>query len=136
MPSKEKVNVRTTGEDTGDIFAGTFEFYMSLPAGRLLELDQYRRAYIGSQGNVMLSTTVDLAEQLASIRAHTCNDAKDEPIAPSWWKESQFGLELTDLNVIKDIYKSLLLAKEAYANELKTKRESARQKLEKMPENQ
>lgn len=127
----EKITINLVGENSGESFAGTFEIYLSLPLGKRLELDQYRRAYLGNQGNVMLSAEVDLVEKLANIRARVVLNPKDEPIAPRWWTESQFGLSLEDENVVTDIYNKMQAALEKRKTELKAERDASRTALAK-----
>lgn len=127
----EKISINIVGENSGENFAGTFEIYLSLPLGKRLELDQYRRAYLGNQGNVLISAEIDLVEKLANIRARVVLNTKDEPIAPRWWVESQYGLNLEDENVVSDIFTKIQAALEKRKAELKTARDESRVALAK-----
>jgi hypothetical protein len=124
MPAKyeSSFTVNVTGETTGEVFPGVFKVKTRLSFRDALERDKIRRALLGSDPDG------------ASIRANSIADVFSELAvrivdAPSWWANSANGMDLSDDNVVAEVYKQAMEAAKASVAEVTTKADAAKKDL-------
>jgi hypothetical protein len=96
-PNVEPFTVNLTGETTGENYTGKFSCKKRLSFREQLAIDQRRRELLGPQGG----TATLRAEQAANFIAVLSVRLVE---VPSWWKNSDGGLDLADDSVLGGVY--------------------------------
>src|SRR5271168_5160767 len=106
METSATFSISTTGKTTGQPFAGEFTVKTVMTRRDEFYADQERRRIVGpSPENTPAPVGLQgEAYMLGQLRARIT-------AAPDWWKNSDAGLDLQDVNVIVEIFE-LALAKE------------------------
>ena len=96
------------GDTTKDRKTGKFKVKKRLSHRDTIALDNYRRNLLGPNPDSASPRAASIAFVSADLSVRILD-------APTWWKESDGGLELEDDNVLKEIHdKSLMIEKDAY----------------------
>jgi hypothetical protein len=115
-------DIRIEGENTGDIWTGTFRAKKRLSHRSQLKKDQIRRDLLGQQAGQSTERAQSTAMILAELSVRLTK-------APPWWSESDNGLDLADDNVIGVVFdKAMAIEAEAIA-EIKKKAEAAKAEM-------
>lgn len=121
--NEKSFTIHIIGEVTGETFAGEFTAYKFLSSRLAFRKDQLLRSYLAGE-NPMISGQVDGATKMAVVQ--TCLAS-----SPDWWKESGYGLELLDLNVVDEVYKQI---QDIQEEALKTVQKRAAKAAPELPE--
>lgn len=118
--------INTIGEDTGDVYVGKFTCRTRLTHGERLTQDAIRRQLLGAQpaGVVIGERAANTAEILSALQTRITD-------APSWWNNSNGGVDLCDDNLIIELYTTIMKAEVDAKNELKKTAEEAKSELKK-----
>lgn len=124
MISSDVFSVNIVGEDSGRIFIGDFTVKLSLTRADRFKADQLRREILGSSpdGQEPLPAMQTEAFILGQLSVRIIK-------APTWWEESNNGLELEDYNVIITLYDKVLELEEKKRKEIKKESEKALKQL-------
>jgi len=124
MPTKYEASfsVNVTGETTGEVFPGVFKVKTRLSHRDALNRDQIRRSLLGPNP----AGASPRAESIADIFSELGVRIVD---APSWWVNSDGGMELSDDAVVAEVYKQAMAAAQVANDELKAKGEAAKKDL-------
>jgi hypothetical protein len=99
LPSMEHTfTISVKGSETGKIFDGTFT-YVRPTLGTRVEISKMEAKLREDLATLPIDVNA-YVDMIATLR-HTLKDA------PTWWKESKYGLDLYDINVINEIYKAV-----------------------------
>lgn len=107
---EETFHVSVVGETSGENYPGKFTVRTRLSFKDALTRDSVRRNLLGA------------TPETASVRANSVADVFSELAvrivdAPSWWTNSDGGLELCDDNVVAAVYKAAMEAGKAAVKE-------------------
>lgn len=118
--------INTIGEDTNETFAGKFTCRTRLTHGERLTQDSIRRALLGTQpaGVTIGERAANTAEILASLQIRIVD-------SPSWWTNSNGGVDLVDDNLIIELYTTVMKAEADAKAELKKAADEAKGELKK-----
>jgi hypothetical protein len=117
--------VVTIPTNTGETLKGKFTFKLSLSYREILEMDQMRRALLGPQQGETDPQAFVISQGLAKINTHLV--AKG---SPTWWRDSNNGLDLEDINIVLKVFEELNKAEKAHVESLKTRADKAVADLE------
>ena len=125
--SKDKyvktVKVSIIGKTTGEQFTGDFKIKTLLSYAEQLAEDRMRREYLSGPAEVPPGgNAVQIANLFAAIGVRAIE-------TPTWWKESNNGLDLFDSNVVADVYEEMAKAVAAQTKELQDAAAEAKKKL-------
>jgi hypothetical protein len=124
METTAKFSVNIIGESTGKPFAGTFTAKTVLTRGDRFVADQRRRELLGAGAQDALPDLQLEAYMHGQLMVRIIE-------SPEWWKQSEYGKNLEDANVIVELF-NLVREKEDQAKEsLKKTAEEALSKIAK-----
>lgn len=124
METTAKFSVNIIGESTGKPFAGTFTTKTVLTRGDRFIADQRRRELLGPQAQEAMPDLQLEAYMHGQLMVRILE-------SPEWWKQSDYGKNLEDANVIIELF-NLVREKEDKAKEdLKKNAEAALTKIAK-----
>lgn len=90
------------GESTGELYKGTFTIKTLLSYGDLLRLDRLRRDLLGGNHQEAASEmALNISNSLADLTVRIVE-------GPSWWTDSNYGLNFIDNNVTQAIYDQMI----------------------------
>lgn len=115
METTAKFSINVIGEDSGNPYIGDFVVKTLLTRRDRFKADEYRRMLIGANPSEALPDMSMEAYVLGQLLVRIVE-------APEWWKNSQNGELLADLNVILQVYE---LAKAKEDERKKTLQEEA-----------
>lgn len=116
------VTVDVIGETTHEKFPGVFKVRTRLSFRDALRRDEIRRSLLGPNP--------DGASPRATSIADICSELTVRIVeSPSWWGNSDGGLELSDDNVLREVFESTMRAVSDAANDLQKKGEAAKKAL-------
>lgn len=96
LPSMEfDFTLSVKGKETQRMFDGTFK-YKRLTLGKRAEVDKMRAKL--NEDMFTLSEDVSLYNSMVSFLRYGLVES------PEWWRESNFGLDLYDINIITELY--------------------------------
>jgi hypothetical protein len=98
---RSKITVKVTGMLTGQEWAGEFEFYRVLTHRQQLEKDRTRREFLGAFSEAVDPNTFGRANAFADLKVRVIS-------APSWWENSNGGLDLIDDEVLLAVFEAVL----------------------------
>ena len=120
-------NINVAGERTQESFFGDFEVKTMPSFQDQLTEDRIRRELVSGPGQIGSSANgATIASVFATLHSRVVK-------APTWWTESNQGLDLLDTNVVKAVYDATIKAEEEQVQELKDKAEAARKALAEKP---
>jgi hypothetical protein len=117
-----EITVRSTLLD-GTVLHGRFKIKTRLSNRDSLKLDEIRRSLLGEKSDMANENINGLASVLAKIAVNVVE-------SPSWWKDSNNGLDLEEQGPVMDVFEAVLKAEKDYADDLKKKAEAAKSVLE------
>jgi len=100
------------GEETQKFFTGNFT-YERLTLGERAEVDKMKAKL--TEGLTMLPDEVFYFYDMISFLRFGLKSS------PDWWKESNYGLKLKDMNIITTLYKECMSFEEKWAKDLESK---------------
>lgn len=114
LPKNEhSFNVDVKGETTGERFQGSFTVKQILTVREQAQVGLLADTYNGGSRTIPRNVALmNLA--IAELEVRIMQDKKGAQLAPSWWRDSDDGRDLLDVNVLYDIYNQALLAEKAY----------------------
>lgn len=112
------------GDATGEAYQGNFSVKRFLSQRDRIQKDGVRRNLLGLDAD---QASVDAAIR-AEMLSHLSVSISD---SPTWWKESNAGLDLYDDNVVVELYKKTAEAQQAEMKEVSKKGEEAHKELRK-----
>lgn len=112
-------SISTTGNFTGEKWVGKFQTKVVLSHRDRLEQDRLRREYLGARPQDASEDAQATALVFSSLAVHLVS-------WPKWWADSNMGMDLSDLNVVRDIYKAVQKAENDYLTELLAAAEEAK----------
>jgi hypothetical protein len=111
------------GDSTSEVYRGAFVFSTKLSFSDMLKMDRLRRTYLGGENQENASQfAVNIANAIADLSVRVIE-------GPPWWKESNFGLNLKDYNVLNAVYDLAMLAQKEDEEEREKKKREASDKL-------
>jgi hypothetical protein len=124
LPNSEDFVVQLVGDTTGTDWTGKFTAKKRLSFNDQLRRDLLRRQMLGT------------AEAKPSDRAASMADVFSELMvrlvtSPSWWTDNDEGRELSDENVIVEVYKKALEVEQKALEALQKKATEAKEDLAK-----
>ncbi len=121
-PQGVAFEVHIVGDETGDTFTGTFRAKEKLSWADQLGIDARRRELLGQNSAEAPMGIYNMAMVLSELAFRLTE-------APEWWKTSFSGMQLSDDNVVLEVYEKAKKVREDWLNAQKTKGEKARAAL-------
>lgn len=99
LPSMEyEFSVEVKGNITGKMFSGNFKY--RIPNLKAKALAERKRAELNGGMDAMLDASVlQLHYMIAYLRFSLLEDSM-----PQWWKENDYGYNLHDYNVVREVF--------------------------------
>jgi hypothetical protein len=126
---QDEFTVNLTGETTGEKLEGRFKVRTRLTFRDQLRRDEVRRTILGVAPDAALPDAFMKAIKLAELAVRIILPDG----APSWWKNSDSGLDLSDENVVTEIYEKALEAEKKLVDSLKKDGVEAKKNLQDNP---
>jgi hypothetical protein len=117
-------SISVVGEVTGETYAGVFKAFPRLSHSKSLLKDQMRRDLLGPKGEEANQEAMNVAVAFSTIWAHLTGET------PSWFKDSNRGLDLFDETPIAFLYNKILEMERDANVTLKKQAEDAKKALE------
>jgi hypothetical protein len=124
---ESSVSINATGELTGESFIGKFTFRTRLSHKDRLQIDTIRRQLLGAQPEGAQPSP--RAESSAQIFANLQVRVVD---APSWWVNSNGGMDLSDDDVVSSVFDSAIKVEQDEIDLIKKAGEEALESLKKV----
>lgn len=121
------ISLHIVGDKSNETFTGTFHVFRRLSHRLELFKDRKYRELIGPNPLDASEDNRFRAEVLAEL-------AVAFSLVPDWFKESEFGQNLVDNNVIVKIYEEVMLVRKAAIDEIQSKAKDATVELKKVAE--
>lgn len=118
LPDKNHTfTVDVVGERTKERFQGSFTVKAMLTIAETVDVGLRTDAY--NNGSRTIGERIYLMNRaIAEMEVRLASDPKKGLLAPSWWKDSDGGRQLLDLNVLYDVYNKALSAETEYEKKL------------------
>jgi hypothetical protein len=113
------VNIPQDGEEP---LRGKFRVKVKLSYREILNMDSIRRQLIGPGGGEADGMATLVSSGLAKIRTHVID-------APSWWKDSNEGLDFDDIKVVLTILDEINKVERDHLADLAKRAEKATEEL-------
>jgi hypothetical protein len=97
METTVTFSINVIGEESGNPFTGTFKVKTLLSRREHFAADERRRMIVGANPTTILPKLDTDAFMIAQLSVRVVE-------APSWWKQSDSGLDLDDSNVIAEVF--------------------------------
>jgi hypothetical protein len=109
METTTTFTLSMTGKDTQKPFNGTFKAKLILTIREKLYADAERRQLVGPspEGTPPAPSMQGYGYMLGQLRARLVE-------YPEWWKDSNFGSELEDDNIVEEIWDKVFEAEKEY----------------------
>lgn len=120
-------SISEKGENTGRDYSGVFKVKTLLTRSDMFLSDQRRRDILGPNGETALDALKAEAFMLGQLFVRIVE-------APKFWPESNFGLELEDVNVISALFSKCMEIENERKTGLSKKADEAKQSLIKKDE--
>lgn len=115
LPPKEyKFSIKVNGEETGMEFSGDF-VYRRLTIGDKISLQKWLSSMIDEKSD---SESVRSSYLTLAIIRFGCIEC------PSWFKESDYGINLYDFNVVNEIFVKKIEKEAEWSEKIKEKAEN------------
>lgn len=124
METTAKFSVNIIGESTGKPFAGTFTAKTVLTRGDRFLADQRRRELLGPSAQEALPDLQLEAFMHGQLMVRIVE-------SPEWWRQSDYGRNLEDANVIIELFNLVREKEDQAKDELKKTAEEALAKIAK-----
>ncbi len=123
---EQSFTIDTKGETTGEEFKGVFRVRTRLSHRDRLLIDQIRRQLLGPQpvGTIPGDQANSIADVFSNLQVRIVD-------APSWFKNSQGGLDLADDNVCAEIFTQVMKAERDAINAITDAAKKAKEELSK-----
>ena len=113
-------SVNVTGDKTYEQFFGEFEVKTMLSHEDNLQQDRMRREFLAGPDGVKSSANAEaIAEVFSQLRVRVLR-------SPTWWGESNHGINLYDNNVVREVYEKATAAEAEEIAAIAKRAESAR----------
>lgn len=119
--NEEEFVVNVTTKD-GENLRGKFRVKVKLSLRDMLGMDAMRRSLLGPQTGEPDQVAFLIASGTAKIRAHALE-------TPSWWKDSNDGLDLDDIDVLVSVLTELNKVEKEYQDRNKKSAEDGMETL-------
>lgn len=127
MEKFTQFSISEKGENTGRDYSGVFKVKTILTRSDVFVSDQRRRDILGPSGETALDALKAEAFMLGQLYVRIVE-------APKFWAESNFGLELEDVNVISTLFSKCIEIENERKMGLSKKADEAKQSLIKKDE--
>lgn len=118
--------IEVVGEDSNTTWVGDFKGKFSLSPRETLRKDQIRRDLLGDTSKTPASQeAVDYSVMLSDLAVHVF-------VSPQWWKDTSYGQDTRDYNLVNEIYKQFM---DRYVAWLQAKQKAAEEKKGKIRAN-
>lgn len=124
MRTDSKISINITGEDSGDVFKGTFTVNTLLSRRDVFMADEVRRRIIGIMPESVPPGLLTEAYMIGHLQVRILT-------GPEWWDNSEGGETLADKNVIVGLFKAVMEAEEDRKESLKEEAEGSRKRMKK-----
>lgn len=124
METTAKFSVSIIGEESGDPYTGDFVVKTLLTRRDVFKADELRRIILGANP----ASAMDDRQAEAYIMGQLVVRIVE---APGWWKNSEGGQLLPDLNVIMGVYEAAKAKETERSDGIKKKAEEAREAISK-----
>jgi hypothetical protein len=94
------MSVDVVGENTQERYAGVFHIQKFLPYRKQLQRDAMRRELMGKLPEQAVIGAVYASVAFSEMAVRIIQ-------APTWWKESDGGLDLEDTNVVEAVFNAM-----------------------------
>lgn len=121
-PETEVFTLSVVGDSSKVTWAGEFSVKTKLSWRDQLQMDKARRELLGADAQAASPDAVAQAVILAELGVRIVK-------SPSWWTESNRGLDLVDDNVLTEIYQKVRTVVMGLDKEAEKETEAARQDL-------
>lgn len=118
----ENFVVDVTGEITGKQYYGTFKVKPILTHAEQIQRDIYMREILGPNSESALAAARDNALVFADLRVRIID-------APAFWKESNYGLDLYDGEIVGKIWEKAREVENNWRQAIKAKAEEAKKEI-------
>jgi hypothetical protein len=122
MTEGQTFAIHIIGDETAETFTGTFRAKEKVSQGDILAIDSRRRELLGVNG---FEAPPDIQRRASIIAELTYRLIE----WPDFWKQSRFGLDIVDDNVLLEVYDKTQKVRENWLTEQKKKGEAARAAL-------
>lgn len=116
--------VTEIGEISGEKWHGSFTTKLRLSHSEQFRRDEIRRRILGPDSEHASARAANAAAVFSEIIINLTD-------APSWWKNSNDGMDLEDDNIVSAIYDAIVLEKKKAVEAMKKKGEEAATELKK-----
>jgi len=99
------------GETTGTVFIGKFKVRTRLSFRDQLRRDEIRRTLLGPASGPISDGASFVAIMVSEMSVRVIE-------APSWWKGSDNGMEMADLNVLSEVFSQAVKAEQELVKQL------------------
>lgn len=110
----ELFEVHIIGNETGDLFPGTFRAKQKLSWNDYIQIDKYRRELIGPN-----AAEADISVQNRCMYVAELSVRLTE--SPDWWKQKRGGLDIVDDNVVIEVYEKALQIRKKWLDSVQVK---------------
>lgn len=97
MKTSASFTINITGEDSGNPYNGSFTVKTLLSRGDYMKADEARRRYLGFNPEAAVPRVASDAFMFGQLSVRITD-------APQWWVDSKGGYDLSDSNVIEEIF--------------------------------
>lgn len=122
VPNTEDFVVKIVGESTGVEVSGKFTAKKRLSFNDQLRRDQYRRQMLGAGDGEPSARAASMAQIFSETLVRLIT-------APSWWTDADEGRELSDENVVVEVYQKVLDIEKRAVEEVQAKAKQAMEDL-------
>jgi hypothetical protein len=125
LPDKNQTfTLDVVGERTKERFQGSFTVKAMLTIAETVDVGLRTDAY--NNGSRTIGERIYLMNRaIAEMEVRLVSDPKKGLLAPSWWKDSDGGRTLLDLNVLYEVYNKAMSAETEYEKRLNTSADDA-----------
>ena len=118
-------SISVIGDLSCETYRGDFRAVKFLTHRQQLLLDQRRRDILGNNSESASPRAQNQAHILASVFVRITE-------APTWWKESNSGLDLIDDNVLIEVFENAMRIENETVSEIRAKAERAQESIKSM----
>jgi hypothetical protein len=114
--------ISSTGDVSGDTYKGVFKVKTRLSHRDQLNRDRIRRDLLGSNPEGVGARAASIAEIFSQLAVRIVD-------APSWWTNTDNGMDLSDDNVVAEVYEASIKAEADEVERVRKKGEEAKEAL-------
>lgn len=118
MESPETIEINEIGSLSGTPYMGTFKIKTMLSRADRFAADEQRRKILGFDANAAMPGLQGEAMMLGQLYVRVLD-------GPDWWKNTRFGLDLPDDNIIGTLFAKAMEKESERIENIKKKAEEA-----------